>query len=247
MIHRWMLQQIFPKIKVVHFWLIFPPWFAQGARYQQWSPAWLGGICPMIFPVAAAVWLTMATFTLAAELRVLRVPHALPHAQHLPGPSQRLVGGGRENPLGEWDLTWKIGSFHGIQWYSQIGDNIFPNFPIFRGWHRAPGIFFRARAKTWCWWNWETSQIRYIPRPSKGLRFGTPIECSLRGYVSTPLSRTKKTQQDMVITMLIAPFLGDELNNKNFDFGKFRRANDTRLPGSDTLPTRIKGRQNDTP
>ena len=40
----------------------------------------------------------------------------------------------------------------------------------------------------------------YIPRPSKGLRFGTPIECSLRGYVSTPLSRTKKTQQDMVIT-----------------------------------------------
>jgi hypothetical protein len=55
----------------------------------------------MIFPVAAAVWLTMATFTLAAELRVLRVPHA----QHLPGPSQRLVGGGRENPLGEWDLT----------------------------------------------------------------------------------------------------------------------------------------------
>ena len=177
MIHRWMLQQIFPKIKVVHFWLIFPPWFAQGARYQQWSPAWLGGICPMIFPVAAAVWLTMATFT--------------------------------------------------------------------------PGIFFRARAKTWCWWNWETSQIRYIPRPSKGLRFGTPIECSLRGYVSTPLSRTKKTQQDMVITMFIAPFLGDmvgdELNNKNFDFGEFRHANDTRLPGSDTLPTRIKGRQNDTP
>ena len=39
----------------------------------------------------------------------------------------------------------------------------------------------------------------YIPRPSKGLRFGTPIQCSLRGYVSTPLSRTKKTQQDMVI------------------------------------------------
>lgn len=119
---------------------------------------WFGGICPMIFPVAAAVWLTMATFTLAAELRVLRVPHA----QHLPGPSQRLVGGGRENPLGEWDLTWTIGSFHGIQWYSQIGDNIFPNFPIFHGWNRAPGIFFRARAKTWCWWNWETSQIRSI-------------------------------------------------------------------------------------
>ena len=91
----------------------------------------------------------------------------------------------------------------------------------------------------------------YIPRPSKGLRFGTPIECSLRGYVSTPLSRTKKTQQDMVITMFIAPFLGDmvgdELNNKNIDFGEIRHANDTRLPGSDTLPTRIKGRQNDTP
>ena len=50
--------------------------------------------------------------------------------------------------------------------------------------------------------------------------------------------------------MFIAPFLGDmvgdELNNKNFDFGEFRHANDTRLPGSDTLPTRIKGRQNDT-
>ena len=49
--------------------------------------------------------------------------------------------------------------------------------------------------------------------------------------------------------MLIAPFLGemvgDELNNKNFDFGKFRHANDMRLPGSDTLPTRIKGCQND--
>ena len=91
----------------------------------------------------------------------------------------------------------------------------------------------------------------YIPGPSKGLRFGTPIVCSLRGYVSTPLSRTKKTQQDMVITMFIAPFLGDmvgdEQNNKNFDFGEFRHANDTRLPGSDTLPTRIKGRQNDTP
>ena len=83
------------------------------------------------------------------------------------------------------------------------------------------------------------------------LPIGTPIECSLRGYVSTPLSRTKKTQQDMVITMFIAPFLGDivgdELNNKNFDFGEFRHANDTRLPGSDTLPTRIKGRKNDTP
>ena len=43
----------------------------------------------------------------------------------------------------------------------------------------------------------------------------------------------------MVITMLIAPFLGemvgDELNNKNFDFGR------------DTLPTSIKGCQNDTP
>ena len=54
----------------------------------------------------------------------------------------------------------------------------------------------------------------------------------------------------MVITMLIAQFLGemvgDELN-KNFDFGKFRYANDTRLHGSDTLPTRIKGCQNDTP
>ena len=90
-----------------------------------------------------------------------------------------------------------------------------------------------------------------LPRPSKGLRFGTPIECSLRGYVSTPLSGTKKTQQDMVITMLIAPFLGemvgDELNNKNFDFGKFRRAHNTRLPGRDTLPTSIKGCQNDTP
>ena len=51
--------------------------------------------------------------------------------------------------------------------------------------------------------------------------------------------------------MFIAPFLGDmvgdELNNKSFDFGEFRHANDTRLPGSDTLPTRIKGRQNDTP
>ena len=51
--------------------------------------------------------------------------------------------------------------------------------------------------------------------------------------------------------MFIAPFLGDmvgdELNNKNFDFGEFRRANDTRLPGSVTLPTCIKGRQNDTP
>ena len=55
----------------------------------------------------------------------------------------------------------------------------------------------------------------------------------------------------MVITMFIAPFLGDmvgdELNNKNFDFGEIRHANDTQLPGSDTLPTRIKGRQNDTP
>ena len=64
----------------------------------------------------------------------------------------------------------------------------------------------------------------YIPRPSKGLRFGTPIECALRGYVSTPLSRTKKTQQDMVTTILIAPFLGEtlggELNNKKNDLGK---------------------------
>ena len=50
--------------------------------------------------------------------------------------------------------------------------------------------------------------MMYIPRPSKGLRSGTPIGCSLRGYVSTPRSGTKKTQQDMVITMLIAPFLG---------------------------------------
>ena len=44
--------------------------------------------------------------------------------------------------------------------------------------------------------------------------------------------------------MLIAPFLGemvgDELNNKNFDFGKFRHANDTRLPGRDTLPRGAK-------
>ena len=50
------------------------------------------------------------------------------------------------------------------------------------------------------------------------------IECALRGYVSTPLSRTKKTQQDMVTTMLIAPFLGEtlggELNNKKNDLGK---------------------------
>ena len=55
----------------------------------------------------------------------------------------------------------------------------------------------------------------------------------------------------MVITMFIAPFLGDmvgdELNNKKNDFGKIRHANDTRLPGSDTLPTLIKGRQNDPP
>ena len=47
--------------------------------------------------------------------------------------------------------------------------------------------------------------------------------------------------------MFIAPFLGDmvgdELNNKNFDFGEIRHANDTRLPGSDTLPTRIKGQR----
>ena len=56
----------------------------------------------------------------------------------------------------------------------------------------------------------------------------------------------------MVITMFIAPFLGDmvgdELNNQNLDFGEFRHANDKRFPGiRDTLPTRIKGRQNDTP
>ena len=86
----------------------------------------------------------------------------------------------------------------------------------------------------------------YMPRSSKGLRFGTPIECALRGYVSTPLSRTKKTQQDMVTTMLIAPFLGEtvggELNNK-----KMIWENPTRkwhaVPGSDTLLTRIKGCQ----
>ena len=57
---------------------------------------------------------------------------------------------------------------------------------------------------------------------------------------------------------MIAPFLGEmvggELNNKIFDFGKFRHANDTRLRGSDSLPTRtkgsplsLKGCQNDTP
>ena len=42
----------------------------------------------------------------------------------------------------------------------------------------------------------------YIPRPSKGSRFVTPIECYLRGHVSTPLSRTKKSQQDMVIMIV---------------------------------------------
>ena len=59
-----------------------------------------------------------------------------------------------------------------------------------------------------------------------------------------------------MITMFIAPCLGDmvgdELNNKNFDFGEFRHANDTRLPaivtrcrhalrGAKTTPLSLKG------
>jgi len=51
--------------------------------------------------------------------------------------------------------------------------------------------------------------------------------------------------------MLIPPFLKKmvkgELDKKDVDFWIFRHANDTLLPGSDTLPTRIKGCQNDTP
>ena len=87
----------------------------------------------------------------------------------------------------------------------------------------------------------------YIPRPSKGSRFVTSIESYLRGHVSTPLSRTKQPPQDLVIVIvdstILGEMLGGELNNKNFDFGKFRHANDS----SDTLPTRIKRGAQKTP
>jgi len=50
--------------------------------------------------------------------------------------------------------------------------------------------------------------------------------------------------------MLIAPFLGemvgDELDKKNSTL-ELWHANDTRVTGSDTPPTRIKGCRSDTP
>ena len=72
-----------------------------------------------------------------------------------------------------------------------------------------------------------------IPRPSKGLRFGTTIECSLRGYVSTPLSGTQKNTTG---------YGDNDVDSTNFGTDGWRRTELTTktliLGNSDTQMTR---------
>ena len=108
---------------------------------------------------------------------------------------------------------------------------------------------------------WTYVHIYIYTKTFQGATFWNPYRVFLKGpHIDTPY-RTKKTPQDMMTTMLIAPFLGEivggELNNKKKWSGKIRHANDTQslvvtpcwhaLRGAKTTPLSLKGWRFGTP